>query len=167
MDNDALVAALGVDAVAAVHGYRLGVLASAAARGFPLCSAPLSPVVERPGRAGRIDPIDIRLAFGAVAHPPIVGRVLSWCPATGWSARDRGSASRRYLAARSAAPLDLVPTPAEVLDWATTASLAGHRRGPAGVDLDDDPRAIARLLSLVDPGSRARAHKIFSPVAAW
>lgn len=42
MSNDALVAALGLDAVAAVHGYRLAVLTEAERRGHHVVSRALS-----------------------------------------------------------------------------------------------------------------------------
>jgi hypothetical protein len=43
-----------------------------------------------------------------------------------------------------------VPTAAEVLVWATNG-FDGPAAPPAGVDLDDDPRAIRRLLTPVNP----------------
>jgi hypothetical protein len=68
VNSDALVAALGPDAVAAVHGYRLALLAEADRRGLRLVSE--APTDAVPGAAGRcvvVDPIDIRLAF---VYPP-------------------------------------------------------------------------------------------------
>jgi hypothetical protein len=41
MNNDALVAALGMDAVAAVHGYRLHVISEAERRGLRLINGAL------------------------------------------------------------------------------------------------------------------------------
>ena len=43
MNNNALVAALGSDAVAAVHGYRLEVVDEARLRGLTLRSVPTGP----------------------------------------------------------------------------------------------------------------------------
>ena len=54
MDNNALVAALGSDAVAAVHGYRLEVVDEARSRGLTLRSVSTG--------AGS-DPLDVRLVF--------------------------------------------------------------------------------------------------------
>jgi hypothetical protein len=47
VNNDALVAALGPDTVAAaVHGYRLAVIREAERRGLTLVSEPLSAVIQ-------------------------------------------------------------------------------------------------------------------------
>ena len=110
MDNDALVAALGPDAVAAVHGYRLAVLAEAGRRGL-----------------------------------------RTWGPARGWSSSHRtASGPLRSYAGPAAAPSDLVPTPQQVLDWAST-DVRGAAAPPVGVELDDDPVVIRRLLDFADP----------------
>ena len=90
MNTDALVAALGADASAAVHRNRLDVMSEARRCG-----------------PRRVD-------------EPLARRVIG----------------------RSA--------PAEVLDRATSG-FDGPAAPPAGVDLDDDPRAIQRLLTRVTP----------------
>lgn len=137
MNNNALVAALGSDAVPAVHGYRLAVVDEARVRGLTL----------RPtGISATGDPIDIRLVFADGPGGALTGQVLTWGPERGWStARSAADPSPRYLAGPLARPLDLVPTPADVLDRVT-----GGRRGstvpPLQVELDDDPAAIGRLL---------------------
>ena len=72
MNNNALVAALGSDAVAAVHGYRLEIVEQARLRGLTL----------RPARTGPgTDPIDIRLVFADGPAAPLTGVVLAWGPA--------------------------------------------------------------------------------------
>jgi hypothetical protein len=82
MNNDALVAALGMDAVAAVHGYRLAVRDEAAERGIYLVSEQLSGViVVSPGECVIVDPIDIRLAFVHTSgRRGLAGRTLTWDP---------------------------------------------------------------------------------------
>jgi len=82
MDNNALVAALGSDAVAAVHGYRLEVVDEARSRGLTLRSVSAG--------AGS-DPIDVRLVFADGPAGVLTGQVLTWGPArtsssnpTGW-----------------------------------------------------------------------------------
>ena len=137
MNNNALVAALGSDAVAAVHGYRLEVVEEARLRGLTLRSAPTGPGA---------DPIDVRLVFADGPAGALTGQVLVWGPERGWSvARSVADASPRYLAGPLARPRELVPTPTEVLDRVT-----GSRRGsmvpPLDVELDDDPAVIRRLL---------------------
>ena len=70
MNNDAMVAALGADAVAAVHGYRLQVIAEAERRGLRLVSEALCGVVRLAADVCLVvDPIDIRLTFGHVSRP--------------------------------------------------------------------------------------------------
>ena len=137
MNNNALVAALGSDAVAAVHGYRVAVVDEARGRGLTL----------RPARtSATTDPIDIRHVFADGPGGALTGQVLTWGPQGGWAiARAPADPSPRYLAGPLARPLDLVPTVAEVLDRVT-----GGRRGstvpPLEVELDDDPAAVRRLL---------------------
>ena len=148
MDNNALVAALGSDAVAAVAGYRLEVVDEARSRGLTL-----RPVPTGPGS----DPIDVRLVFADGPAGALTGQVLTWSPDRGWSiARSVADAAPRYLAGPLARPVDLVPTPAEVLDRVT-----GERRGstvpPLDVELDDDPAAIRRLLRFATT-RRSRSH---------
>lgn len=153
MDNDALVAALGPDAVAAVHGYRLAVLAEAERRGLRLVSDPLSGVATTPdGGCAVIDPIDIRLTFLHSRHrPDLAGTTLAWGPARGWSASHRtASGPLRSCAGPGAAPSDLVPSPQQVLDWASSDD-RGAAAPPVGVELDDDPAVIRRLLGFADP----------------
>lgn len=143
MNNNALVAALGSDAVAAVHGYRLEVVEEARKRGLTL-----RPVLAGPGT----DPIDVRLVFADGPAGALTGHVLTWSPERGWSfARSVADASPRYLAGPLARPVDLVPTPAEVLD-----RIISGRRGstvpPLDVELDDEPAAIRRLLQFATTG---------------
>jgi hypothetical protein len=137
MNNNALVAALGSDAVAAVHGYRFAVIEEARVRGLTL----------RPARTGPgSDPIDIRLVFADGPAAPLTGMVLAWGPQRGWStAGGVADPAPRYLAGPLARPLDLVPTPAEVL-LRVTGPGRGSRVPPLGVELDDDPVAVRRLL---------------------
>ena len=137
MNNNALVAALGSDAVAAVHGYRSAVVEEARVRGLTL----------RPARTGPgADPIDIRLVFTDGPAAPLTGVVLVWGPDRGWStAGSPADPAPRYLAGPLARPLDLVPTPADVL-CRTTSGERGSKVPPSGVELDDDPVAIRRLL---------------------
>ncbi|HXV91663.1 MAG TPA: hypothetical protein VD813_00085 [Pseudonocardia sp.] len=152
MDNDALVAALGPDAAAAVHGYRLHVLAEPRARGLAPADEALPPLVEPPGRAAAADPVEIRLVFGRTpARTELGGRLLRWVPATGWSASHGGSHTTRFLAGAGARPVCLVPLPGEVVVWAAAVPLDGHRTGPVRVELDDDPVAIRRLLAFAGP----------------
>jgi len=117
-----------------------------------------------------VDLIDIRLAF---LHSPggddLASRMLSWSPAHGWSLSGTGAyPPLRYYAGLHAAPLHLVPTASEVLDWATRVldgPVEGHSAQPRGVELDDDPKAIQRLLSFADPQGRGWAHELLSPTA--
>jgi hypothetical protein len=148
MDNNALVAALGSDAVAAVHGYRLEVVDEARSRGLTLRSVSTG--------AGS-DPIDVRLVFADGPGGLLTGQVLTWGPARGWSiACSVADAAPRYLAGPLARPVDLVPTPAEVLD-----RVVSGRRGstvpPLDVELDDEPAAIRRLLGFAT-ARRGRSH---------
>jgi hypothetical protein len=164
VNNDALVAALGPDAVAAVHGYRAAVIEEAERRGLVLVSEPLSDVVrDSAGAFVVIDPVDIRLTFRAKPGLALAGRTLRWCPAEGWSiARGRLDLPGRYLASPEATPLELVPTPAEVIDWAC-AQPAGSVEPPVGIELDDDADAIHRLLALVDRQHPVSLHEAYLP----
>jgi hypothetical protein len=162
MNNDALVAALGMDAVAAVQGYRNAVRAEATHRGLCLISEPLSDVVAVPPSACMIvDPIDIRLTFVHTRGSDLAGRTLTWNPEHGWGMSHRlASGPLCFYAEPAAAPLDLVPTPPQVLDWAV-GEADGSSRPPTGVDLDDDPEAIHRLLGFLD------RHTGFSTIEAF
>ncbi len=153
MNNDALVAALGMDAVAAVHGYRLAVRAEAAERGLCLVSQPLSDVVAvSAGVSLIVDPIDIRLAFVHAGGSDLAGRTLTWNPEHGWATSRRGANGPLcFYAGPGASPLDLIPTPPQVLDWAV-GGFDGHAAPAARVDLDEDPEAIRRLLGFLDRG---------------
>ena len=164
MHNDALIAALGPDTVAAVHGYRAAVIGEAARRGLVLHSDPLSDVVwDSACRFVVIDPVDIRLTFHGTPGLALAGRALRWCPAEGWSiARSRLHAPARYLASPAATPLELVPTPVEVIDWAC-AQPAGSLEPPVGVELDDDTAAIRRLLAFVDRQHPVSLHEAYLP----
>jgi hypothetical protein len=164
MNNDALVAALGMDAVAAVHGYRLAVCAEAAERGLGLISRPLSEVVVSPDVSVIIDPIDIRLAFvPSRGRRGLAGRTLTWGPEHGWAmSRRAANAPLSFYTGPGASPLDLVPTPPEVLDWAV-GGFDGDGIPPIGVDIDDDPEAIHRLLGFVDLRSGFSTVEAFLP----
>jgi hypothetical protein len=164
MNNDALVAALGLDAVAAVHGYRLAVLTEAQRRGINLISEALSDVVPiSSGVCVVIDPIDIRLAFTRDGTPLIrAGAHLTWNPSEGWSLLCPAGGPRCFFAGPAATPLDLVPEPPQLLDWATGAA-DGASPPPVGVDLDDDPAAICRLLAFIDPAQRVPLYDAFAP----
>jgi hypothetical protein len=165
MNNDALVAALGLDAVAAVHGYRLAVLAEGHRRGASLVSEALSDVVPiSSGVCVVIDPIDIRLTF--VEHrsrPYLAGHTLTWNPSRGWFLFGPAPGDpQRFYAGPAAMPLNLVPTPMQVLDWAANPQ-TGTTAPPTGIDLDDDPDAISRLLGFVDPDHRVPCYDAFAP----
>jgi hypothetical protein len=137
VDNDALVAALGRDAVAAVTCYRELVAAEGARRGLRLIGGAL------------VDPTDIRLRVGPSRRMPwLTGRLLCWGPATGWSITHRAGDLSAYYAGPAATPLQLVPTAVEVVRWAAGA-IDGPAVPPVGVELDDDPRAIQRLLAFI------------------
>ena len=136
VDNDALVAALGRDAATAVAGYRERVVAEAARQGLSLRGGPL------------VDPIDIRLRIGPCRRRPwLMGRQLCWAPATGWSITHRSGSPYAYYAGPTATPLTMVPTAVEVVRWAA-GTIDGPAAPPFGVELDDDPRAIQRLLAM-------------------
>ena len=164
VNNDALVAALGPDTGAAVHGYRAAVIEEAERRGLTLVSEPLSDgVQDSAGGYVVIDPVDIRLTFRAKPGLALAGRALRWCPAEGWSiVRSRLDPAARYLAAPGATPLELVPTAAEVIDWAC-AQPAGTLEPSNGVELDDDTAAIHRLLAFVDRQHPVSLHQAYLP----
>jgi hypothetical protein len=164
MNNDALVAALGMDAVAAVHGYRRLVLREAERRGLRLVSEALSEIVRDCAQAHIIDPIDIRLAFqDCPGRPELGGRVLRWGPAHGWSVvRRNGNPPVSHFAGPGAGPVLLVPTAPEVVAWAA-GRLTGPATPPAGVELDDDPRAIRRLLGFIGAERAQPMYKAFLP----
>ena len=165
MNNDALVAALGLDAVAAVHGYRLAVLAEGRRRGARLVSEALSDVVPiSSGVCVVIDPIDIRLTFAEHhSRPELACHTLTWNPSQGWCLSGPAPADpQRFYAGLTAVPLDLVPTPAVLLDWAADAR-TGATAAPTGIDLDDDPAAIGRLLGFIDPDHRVPFYDAFAP----
>lgn len=164
MNNDALVAALGPDTVAAVHGYRLAVIREADRRGLALVSEPLSAVMQMSATGGVVvDPVDIRLTCRAKPGLPLAGRALRWCPAEGWSiARSRLDPPARYFAGPGATPLQLVPTAAEVITWAC-AQPAGSNQPPCGLELDDDVTAIHRLIGFVDRQHPMSLHQAYLP----
>jgi hypothetical protein len=163
MNNDALVAALGVDAVAAVRGYRLDVVAEAARRGLRLVSDARSELVTTGDAYVAIDPIEVRLN---ILDDPDTGDpgggMLSWSPAHGWAvSRSAAHPPFAYYASPVAGPIDLIPTASQVLDW-----LADPFDGPAfpphGVELDDDPAAIRRLVGFASPRYQAFLHDTFA-----
>ncbi|MHA6793814.1 hypothetical protein ACVGVM_09910 [Pseudonocardia bannensis] len=166
MNNDALVAALGVDAVAAVNGYRLHVISEAERRGLRLVSEVLSDVVQVSAEVRIVDPIDIRLTFlHCPGCPELAGRTLRWGPAHGWSLSHRtANAPLSYYAGPGATPLLLVPTAPEVVRWAT-GECDGPAAPPVGAELDDDPEAIHRLLSFIDPQRGLQAAEALLPTA--
>jgi hypothetical protein len=133
-----------------VHGYRLAVIREAERRGLTLLSEPLSAVIQLSAGCVVVDPVDIRLTFRAAPGLKLAERALRWCPADGWSvARHRLDPPARYFAGPGANPLQLVPTPDEVVDWAC-AQPVGSDEPPRGMGLDDDVAAIHRLLGFVD-----------------
>jgi hypothetical protein len=167
MNNDALVAALGMDVVAAVHGYRLAARDEAAERGIYLVSEPLSGVIDvSPGECVIVDPIDIRLAFVHTSgRRGLAGRTLTWGPEYGWAISYRtASGPPCFYAGPGASPLDLIPTPPQVLDWAV-GEPDGNSAPPAGVDLDEDPEAIQRLLGFRDLCSDFSTVEAFLPAS--
>ncbi|MGD9527798.1 hypothetical protein [Pseudonocardia sp.] len=162
MNNDALVAALGMDAVAAVHGYRLSVLDEARRRGHRVVSQALSDVVPiSSGVCVVVDPIDIRLTVTGPAGGVLTGSTLVWNPAEGWSLA-RPDARPTFFAGPGAESLDLVPTAPEVLAWATDGAV-GPTGPPLHVDLDEDTTTIGRLLAFIDPGRLRPMFDAFAP----
>jgi hypothetical protein len=167
MNNDALVAALGMDAVAAVQGYRTAVITEAARRGTRLVSGSLSDVVRTAVGVRIVDPIDIRLTFRRrLGWADVNGRVLAWIPEHGWSlCCPPTHLPVRYYAGPGALPLHLVPSASDLVDWAI-ADLDGSEARysalpPEGVDLDADPVALHRLIECIDPHRRAHAYEAF------
>jgi hypothetical protein len=166
VNNDALVAAVGPDTVAAVHGYRLAVIRQAECRGLALVSEPLSGVVQLAGGCVVVDPVDIRLTLRAAPGLTPTWRALRWCPAEGWSvAHGRLDPPARYFAGPGATPLQLVPTAADVIDWAC-AQPTGSTEPPTGLELDDDVAAIHRLLRFVDRQYSMSLHQAYRPKSA-
>ncbi|MCO1654654.1 hypothetical protein [Pseudonocardia humida] len=167
MKSDALIAALGVDAVAAVRGYRTAVVTDAARRGLVLTSSALTGPTRTAAAGTRVlDPVDIRLVFarGGV-RADLSGRLLQWGPATGWSTEvPADPASVRYYAGPDAVPLSLVPTAPQILDWVVRGVDAAAARHPApapdGVELAADPAALRRLIDFIDPPRLAHAHQV-------
>ena len=156
MDNNALMAALGMDAVAAIRGYCSAVVADAARRGLRLGAGSFS----GPVRSRVADPLDIRLTVHDTDRSELAGRALGWSAASGWWLRCHGPRDRVWFyAGRTAHPLHLVPTPPAVVDWATAGPgvLTRHADSPTGVDLEDDPAALHRLIAFLDPHRRLHA----------
>ncbi|WP_214371450.1 hypothetical protein [Pseudonocardia sp. H11422] len=87
-------------------------------------------------------------------------------PAHGWSlSRTAARPPLHYYAGPQATPLHLVPTAPEVLQWATAerdGPVTEHPT-PPGVELDDDPEAVHRLLGFIDPQRRVSVHEAFTP----
>jgi hypothetical protein len=163
MNNDALVAALGVDAVAAVRGYRLDVVAEAARRGLRLVSDAPSELVATGDAYVVIDPIDIRLhILDDPGNGDLGGGMLSWSPAHGWAlSRSAALPPLAYYAGPDAGPMHLVPTAPQVLEW-VTGEPDGPASPPVGVELDDDPAAIQRLLEFANPKYQTFLHDTFA-----
>ncbi|WP_214370585.1 hypothetical protein [Pseudonocardia sp. H11422] len=167
MNNDALVAALGMDAVAAVHGYRAAVISEATRRGLRLVSGSLSDVVQPAVGVYIVGPLDIRLTFRrGPGRADLDGRALQWSPEHGWSlCRPSTQLPVRYYAGPRAVPLQLVPTAPDVLDWAIADPDRPTSRcsalPPDGVALDDDPAALHRLIDFIDPHRRSHAYRAF------
>ncbi len=164
MNNDALFAALGMDAAAAVHGYRLRMITEAGRRGMRLVSEPLPGGGQRVADRGGVDLLDIRLIFGQCAtRGGLTGCALSWSPEHGWSCQARAGAAPDYYAGPSAFALDLVPSAERVLDWVAGggASRSVTTQTPSpNVELDDDPEAIQRLLTFVAPQGRRHGREM-------
>lgn len=157
MDNDAFVAALGAGAVAAVDGYRSGVILESARRGVRMVVDPVPDPTPDARTDPTVDPIDIRLRFlHRRGRSDLAGRTLHWCPARGWSmSHCSANSPLSYYAGPAAAPLLLVPPVPAVLDWAL-GDLHGPTAPPVGVELDDEPIALRRLRSFVDAADGAR-----------
>lgn len=158
MNNDALVAALGRDAAIAVRAYRLHVIREAERRGLRLVEEAVPDAAQGFAEARTVDPIDIRLTFlHCPGHAELAGRRLRWSPEHGWSLSHRAAnAPLAYYAGPQATPLLLVPPAQDVVDWAI-GEFDGPARPPVGVELDDDPEAIRRLLDPVDVELTARS----------
>jgi hypothetical protein len=153
MNNHALIAALGPDAVDTVHGYRVAVLAEAERRRLCLAAeaVPVDAAVTPRGFAG-IGAVAIRLAFiYCRSRPDLAGRTLQWGPEQGWSMSHRlANRPLCYYARSVTEPPQLVPSPPELLDWAV-AEPSGGAYPPATGQLDNNADAIERLLKFVDP----------------
>ncbi|MGH8939026.1 MAG: hypothetical protein ACRDV2_06715, partial [Actinomycetes bacterium] len=92
MNIYALVAALGMDAVAAVHGYRLQVISEAERRGLRLVSQAGSDIAQPSTDVRAVGSLDIRLTFLLTpGRAALAGRMLRWCPAHGWSLSSTGT----------------------------------------------------------------------------
>ncbi len=164
MNNGALVVALGMNAAAAVNGYRAAVISEAARRGLRLVSGSLSDVTRTPAEVAIVDPIDIRLTFRrGLGRADLDGWVLQWSPEHGWTMCCPSThLPVRYYAGPCAAPMHLVPWVADVLDWAISVESPSSRHNalpPDGVDLDDDPAALRRLNHFIDPHHPSHTHQ--------
>lgn len=152
----ALVAALGMDATAAVRGYRLRVIAEAERRGLRLTSVPVPDVMQCS--------MQIRLAFlRSDGYADLAGRELRWSPRMAGRYPTPERTSRR---ATTPVPMPSHWTSCPSLAWATgdiNGPAAGHSGRPMGVELDDDPEAIQRLLGFVTPQRRPRVQEVSSP----
>ncbi|MBA3367355.1 MAG: hypothetical protein H0T99_01545 [Geodermatophilaceae bacterium] len=127
MHSDALVAALGVETVAAVHGYRLEVIAEARRRGLSLVSeAPSDLLSPFAGDFGLSDTADIRLII--LEGPDGGGARLRWKPDTGWwLARPGANPDRNSYVPADALGFDLVPAASALLDWVARKLHGAHR----------------------------------------
>ncbi len=127
MHSDALVAALGVETVAAVHGYRLEVIAEARRRGLSLVSeAPSDLLSPFAGDFGLSDTADIRLII--LEGPDGGGARLRWKPDTGWwLARPGANPDRNSYVSADALGFDLVPAASALLDWVARKLHGAHR----------------------------------------
>jgi hypothetical protein len=76
----------------------------------------------------------------------------------------RGQRAVELLRRPGASPLLLVPTAPEIVEWAIGAC-DGPATAPAGIELEDDPEAIRRLLSFIHPQRRLRASEAFQLAA--
>jgi hypothetical protein len=108
-----------------------------------------------------IDPIDIRLNVIGPAGSGLAGRTLAWDPSQGWSL-SRPGAALAFFAGPAATPMDLAPTPANLMDWVADGAVAAATP-PAGVELDDDPVAVGRLLGFIDLDRRIPLFHAFAP----
>ncbi|MDQ3579998.1 MAG: hypothetical protein M3443_20855 [Actinomycetota bacterium] len=117
MHSDALVAALGVETVAAVHGYRLDVIAEARRRRLSLVSeAPSDLAPPFDGDLRVSDTAHIRLII--LEGPDGGGARLRWKPDTGWwLARPGANPDRNSYVPADALGFDLVPAAPALLDW--------------------------------------------------
>jgi hypothetical protein len=106
------------------------------------------------------DPIDIRVNIIGPVDTELAGSTLAWSPSQGWSLTPPAAVPRFY-AGPAAAPLDLIPLPAEVLDWATNGAVGDDP--PVGIELDDDPDALRRLLAFIGPRRRVPLFQGFAP----